>query len=244
MISIVIPLYNEAENAALYPVKLFPVAESIIRQYGETCEFVLVDDGSRDTTLEVLNTLQKKQQNIIVVPHIVNKGMGAAVKTGFAHSNGDLIITMDSDLTYRPEDIDKLLSTYTKTGADCISASPYHEKDLANEITSPFRLFISKSVNFLYKVLLRDDITCVSAIFRLYKKEALSGMTFESNNFEIDAEIISKFILGGKKVEEIGVKLYVREHGESKLNVKKETINNLRILYKIFKSRYLKREWG
>jgi len=244
MISIVIPLYNEAENATLYPVKLFPVAESITRRYGETCEFVLVDDGSRDTTLEVLNTLQKTQQNIIVVPHIVNKGMGAAVKTGFAHSNGDLIITMDSDLTYRPEDIDKLLSAYTKTEADCISASPYHEKDLANEITSPFRLFISKSVNFLYKVLLRDDITCVSAIFRLYKKEALSDMTFESNNFEIDAEIISKFILGGKKVEEIGVKLYVREHGESKLNVKKETINNLRILYKIFKSRYLKREWG
>jgi len=244
MISIVIPLYNEAENAALYPVKLFPVAESIIRQYRETCEFVLVDDGSRDTTLEVISTLQKTQQNIIVVPHIVNRGMGAAVKTGFAHSNGNLIITMDSDLTYRPEDIDKLLSAYTKTGADCISASPYHEKDLANEITSPFRLFISKSVNFLYKVLLRDDITCVSAIFRLYKKEALSGMTFESNNFEIDAEIISKFILSGKNVEEIGVKLYVREHGESKLNVKKETINNLRILYKIFKSRYLKREWG
>jgi hypothetical protein len=68
-------------------------------------------------------------------------------------------------------------------------------------------------------------------------------MTFESNNFEIDAEIISKFILGGKKVEEIGVKLYVREHGESKLNVKKETINNLKILYKIFKSRHLKRDW-
>lgn len=244
MISIVIPLYNEAENAALYPVKLFPVAESIIRKYSETCEFVLVDDGSRDNTLDVLNTLKQTQKNVVVIPHGVNKGMGAAVKTGFLHSSGNLIITMDSDLTYRPEDIDKLLSAYKKTGADCISASPYHEKDLASEITSPFRLFVSKSVNFLYMILLRDDITCVSAIFRLYKKEALSGLTFESNNFEINAEIISKLILSGKTVEEIGVKLYVREYGESKLNVKKETINNLKILFKIFKSRYLNRKWG
>jgi len=243
MISIVIPLYNEAENAALYPEKLFPVVQSIVQQYSETCEFVLVDDGSCDTTLDVLNKLQKTHQNIIVVPHGVNKGMGAAVKTGFAHSNGDLIVTMDSDLTYRPEDVDKLLAAYKETGADCISASPYRGKNLANEIASPFRLFISKSVNFLYKILLRNDITCVSAIFRLYKKEALDRLTFESSNFEIDAEIISKLILNGKTVKEIGVKLYVREFGESKLNVKKEIKNNLKILWKIFKSRYLKRKW-
>jgi len=243
MISIVIPLYNEEENAALYPEKLFPIVELIAKQYNEDCEFVLVDDGSQDATLEVLHGLQKNQTNVIVVPHGVNKGMGAAVKTGFAHSSGNLIITMDSDLTYRPDDIDKLLAAYTETGDDCISASPYRGKDLANEITSPFRFFISKSVNFLYKILLRNDITCVSAIFRLYKKEALEGMTFESNNFEIDAEIISKLILNGKTVKEIGVKLYVREFGESKLYVKKEVINNLKILSKIFKSQYLKKKW-
>jgi dolichol-phosphate mannosyltransferase len=243
MISIVIPLYNEVENAALYTEKLFPIVESITQQYNENCEFVLVDDGSRDATLEVLLALQKKQKNVLVIPHGVNKGMGAAVKTGFAHSSGNLIITMDSDLTYRPEDIAKLLEAYYKTGADCISASPYRETNLANEISSPFRLFISKTVNFLYKILLRNDITCVSGIFRLYKKEAFEGMTFESNNFEIDAEIISKLILNGKTVKEISVKLYVREFGESKLNVKKEVINNLKILSKIFKSQYLKKKW-
>ena len=159
------------------------------------------------------------------------------------HCTGDLIIMMDSALTYRPEDVDKLLRAYKETGADCISASPYRGKDLTNEITSPFRLFISKSVNFLYRMLLKNDITCVSAIFRLYKKEALDELTLESNNFEICAEIISKLILNGKSVKEIGVKLYVREWGESKLNVKKEVIHNLNILSKIFKSRYLKKKW-
>jgi dolichol-phosphate mannosyltransferase len=243
MISIIIPLFNEAENARLYPERLFPVAGPIIERYGETCEYILVDDGSRDTTLEELNKLKEHRQNVVVVPHGVNRGVGVAVKTGLAHSRGDLIIMMDSDLTYRPEDIEKLLAAYRETGADCISASPYRGKDLATEISSPFRLFISKSVNFLYQMLLQNDLTCVSAIFRLYRKEAFDGLTLESNNFEIFAEIISKLILNGKSVHEIGVKVYTREFGESKLNVKKEVINNLRILSKIFKARYFKRKW-
>ncbi len=243
MISIIIPLFNEAENARLYPERLFPVAGPIMERYGETCEYILVDDGSRDTTLDELNKLKERQKNVVVVPHGVNKGMGMAVRTGLTYCKGDLVIMMDSDLTYRPEDIEKLLAAYRATGADCISASPYRGKDLAKEISSPFRLFISKSVNFLYRALLHDDLTCVSAIFRLYNKGALDELTLESNNFEICAEIISKLILNGKSVHEIGVKVYTREFGESKLNVKKEVVNNLRILSKIFKSKYLRRKW-
>lgn len=243
MISLIIPLFNEAENARLYPERLFPIAGPIIEQFGETCEYILVDDGSKDTTLEELNTLKEMQKNVIVIPHGINKGMGIAVRTGIAHASGNLVIMMDSDLTYRPEDIGKLLAAYKDTGADCISASPYQGKDLATEIASPFRLFISKSVNFLYKTLLQNDLTCVSAIFRLYKKEALDELVLESSNFEICAEIIAKLILNGKHVHEIGVRVYTREFGESKLNVKKEIANNLKILYKIFKAKYLGRKW-
>ncbi|MDP3395072.1 MAG: glycosyltransferase family 2 protein [Methanoregula sp.] len=243
MISIIIPLFNEVDNARLYPERLFPIVGPIIEKYGETCEYILVDDGSRDTTLNELNKLKDRQKNVVVVPHGVNKGMGVAVRTGLTYCNGDLVIMMDSDLTYRPEDIEKLLAAYSETGADCISASPYLGKDLAKEISSPFRLFISKSVNFLYRVLLQDDLTCVSGIFRLYKKRALDDLTLDSKNFEICAEIISKLILNGKSVHEIGVKVYTREFGESKLNVKKEVVNNLRILSKIFKTKYLMRKW-
>lgn len=243
MISIIIPLFNEEENVRIYPERLFPVAGPIIEQYGETCEYILVDDGSRDSTLRELQRIREIQKNVIVVPHGVNKGMGQAVRTGLSHASGNLIIMMDSDLTYRPEDIARLLEAYKNTGADCISASPYRGKDLATEISSPFRLFISKSVNFLYRALLQDDLTCVSAIFRLYKKEALDTLILESDNFEICAEIIAKLILNGKRVQEIGVRVYTREYGTSKLNVRKEIKNNLRILFKIFKAKYLRLAW-
>ena len=243
MISFIIPLFNEAENARLYPERLFPVAGPIAERYGETCEYILVDDGSRDTTLDELHKLKVMQKNIVIVSHGVNKGMGVAVRTGLAYSKGDLVIMMDSDLTYRPEDIEKLLEAYRETGADCISASPYRGKDLSKGISSPFRFFISKSVNYLYQVVLQYDLTCVSGIFRLYKKKTLDDLTLDSKNFEICAEIISKLILNGKSVHEIGVKVYTREFGESKLNVKKEIINNLWILSKIFKVKYLRRKW-
>jgi glycosyltransferase involved in cell wall biosynthesis len=242
MISILIPLFNEAENARRYPERLFPVAGPIVERYGETCEYILVDDGSRDNTLEELHRLAERQPDVVVVPHGVNKGMGVAVRTGLARCRGDLVIMMDSDLTYRPEDIGKLLAAYRETGADCISASPYRG-DLAVEIASPFRLFISKSVNFLYRVMLQDDLTCVSGIFRLYKKEALDELTLESNNFEICAELIAKLILNRKTVHEIGVPVHTREFGVSKLNVKKEIRNNLRILFKIFRAKYLGQRW-
>ncbi len=244
MISIIVPLFNEEENAQRYPQTLFPIVEPILNEFGETAEYVLVDDGSRDTTLAVLNTLKEKYPGVVVVPHGVNKGLGVAVRTGIANSHGNLVVMLDADLTYRPEDIRKLLAAYRETGADCISGSPYMEKELTSEVSSPFRIFISKSSSFLYRKLLRDDLTCVSGIFRLYKKEALDSLKLESNNYEVFAEIIAKLILSGKDVREIGVKLHTRQFGESKLNVKKEVLNNLRVLYKIFKSRFLGRTWN
>ncbi|HVP95682.1 glycosyltransferase family 2 protein [Methanoregula sp.] len=243
MISILIPLYNEAENARRYPERLFPIADEIIKRHGEACEYILVNDGSSDATETELDKLAATQKNVVVISYQVNKGMGGAIRTGLSHCSGQIVIMLDSDLTYRPEDIEKLLAAYERLGSDCISASPYREKDLAKEIASPFRLYISKSVNFLYRILLQEDLTCMSAIFRLYRKSALDELTLESNNFEICAEILAKIILNKKSVYEIGVRVYTREYGESKLNVKKEIRNNLRILFKIFKAKYLRKRW-
>ncbi|MHC1626912.1 MAG: glycosyltransferase family 2 protein [Methanoculleaceae archaeon] len=239
MIAIIIPLYNEEQLVMLYPERLFQVVEKIMTKFGESCEYIMVDDGSSDSTLQRLNELQERYPSVTVLSHGKNRGLGAALRTGFEHCTADIVITMDADLTYQPKDIEILLNTFYETNADCVSASPYREKHLSSEITSPFRLYISKSVNLLYRLLLGNDITCASSIFRLYRFNALKELTLESSNFEINAEIISKLILSGKNVTEVGVKLYEREFGESKLNVRNEIRNNIRILFKIFKSRFL-----
>lgn len=242
MISIIFPLYNERDNVVHYNTDLFPVIDNIAKKTGDMFEFIFVDDGSRDDTVEQVRILARSRPDINVFVHEKNSGMGTAIKTGLGVSQGELIITMDADLTFRPIDVEKLITKYRETGADCISGSPYLEKGLMEEVT-PFRLLMSKSVNFLYRFLLGSRITCVSPIFRLYRRSVLIEMNISSRNFEINAEIISKLLIGGKNVVEVPVPLLKRKYGESKINVKKEIKNYILLLYRIFKTKYLGQEW-
>jgi len=242
MISIIFPLYNERENIIRYNTDLFPIIDDIAQKTGEIFEFVFIDDGSLDDTVEKIREVTRNRTDVKILVHQRNSGMGTAIKTGLDSSRGDLIITMDADLTFRPVDVLKLIEKYRETDADCISGSPYLEKGLMEEVT-PFRLLMSKSVNFLYRMLLGGKITCVSPIFRMYRRSVLTRMNISSRNFEINAEIISKLLIDGKKVVEIPVPLLKRKYGESKINVKKEVKNYILLLYKIFKTKYLHYEW-
>jgi glycosyltransferase involved in cell wall biosynthesis len=242
MISIIIPLYNEQENVVHYNLDLFPVITNIAKKTGEMFKFIFIDDGSRDDTVKRLTEITNDRSDVTILRHERNRGMGNAIKTGLASTNGDLVITMDADLTFRPIDVELLVVKYQETKADCISGSPYLKSGLMEEVT-PFRLLMSKTVNLLYRILLGSQITCVSPIFRLYKRSALDGIQITSSNFEINAEIISKILIGGKTVIEIPVPLLKRKYGESKINVKKEIKNNLLLLFKIFKTKYLHSEW-
>jgi len=242
MISIIIPLYNEGENVIHYNNDMFPIIDDISKKFDEKFEFIFVDDGSRDDTVERITEIADSRPDVKILRHEKNRGMGNAIKTGLASCNGDLVITMDADLTFRPVDIAKLIGKYRETHADCISGSPYLEKGLMEEVT-PFRLLMSRSVNFLYRLLLGSRITCVSPIFRLYKRSVLNEMVITSSNYEINAEIISKLIIGGKNVVEVPVPLLKRRYGVSKINVVKEIKNYILLLYKIFKTKYLHRDW-
>jgi glycosyltransferase involved in cell wall biosynthesis len=242
MISIIVPLYNEGENVIHYNNDMFPIIDDIGKKFDEKFEFIFVDDGSHDDTVERINEIADRRTDVKIIRHEKNRGMGNAIKTGLASCNGDLVITMDADLTFRPIDVAKLIEKYRETYADCISGSPYLEKGLMEEVT-PFRLLMSKSVNFLYRLLLGSRITCVSPIFRLYKRSVLNEMDITSSNYEINAEIISKLIISGKNVVEVPVPLLKRRYGVSKINVTKEIKNYILLLYKIFKTKYLHRKW-
>jgi len=242
MISIIFPLFNERDNVVRYDKDLFPIIDAIGEHYQETFEYIFVDDGSSDDTIERLHETVNTHPQVIIIRQEKNQGMGTAIKAGLAACNGDLVITMDADLTFRPADVAKLVGEYRKTHADCISGSPYLEKGLMEEVT-PIRLLLSKSVNFLYRLLLGGHITCVSPIFRLYKTRILKEMNITSKNFEINAEIISKLLINKKQVVEVPVPLLKRRYGSSKINVRKEIKNYLLLLYKIFLTKYLHKEW-
>jgi Glycosyltransferases involved in cell wall biogenesis len=242
MISVIIPLFNERDNVIHYDRDLFPIIEDIVKKFHEMVEFIFVDDGSRDDTVEKIQEIARARPNVRLAQHETNKGMGNAIKTGLSLCQGTLVITMDADLTFRPVDVEKLLAKYNEQPADCISGSPYLEQGLMEEVT-PFRLLMSKSVNFLYRLLLGSKITCVSPIFRLYKRDVLRELNITSNNFEINAEILSKLLINKKTVIEVPVPLLKRKYGVSKINVRKEVTNYILLMCKIIKTKYFKQEW-
>jgi len=242
MINIIIPFYNEEEIIKHYGDIFFPIIENIEKDYQIKFKYTFINDGSKDDTYNELIKLKKIYKNINVISYIKNKGMGGALKEGIKGCNENYIITMDSDLTFRPNDIRTLINELNKTSADCISGSPYLQKNLLKEVDF-FRLLLSKTVNLFFRILLNEKISCVSPIFRLYKTDCLKSLDIRSNNFEINAEILAKLIISKKTIVEVPVELHKREFGNSKINISKEMNNYFRLAKNIIKVKYFNKEW-
>ncbi len=226
MISVIIPAYNEEENLKRIPSELMPV----MKKYDH--EIIIVDDGSIDGTAQAAARLTSKR--IRLVKHPKNLGLGAAVKTGIKNAHGDTLIFLDADFTFHPKEIPKLLEKYQE-GWDCVIGTHFG-KNSKSQIQL-HRKILSRGVNMLYQILLGRKVTAVSSIFRVYKKSALRGISMDSNDFSINAEILFDMIKKGKSVTEVPVTLTTRIYGESKINNTREIKNHLRMLGKIIKWR-------
>jgi dolichol-phosphate mannosyltransferase len=243
MISLIIPVYNEEEMLNLYDTDFFPVVEGLKKQYNEDFEIILIDDASTDSSWKIIGTFTKKRNDTVGVRHQKNRGMGGAIKTGIKKSHGSVLIFLDADLTFEPKDIKILLEEFFKSPADCISGSPYLNKGLMDDVQY-YRMILSKCVNILYRLLLGKQVTSVSPIFRLYRNVVFDKISISSENFEINAEILSKMIFQGMSIKEVPVALHERKFGKSKAKLTKSMQNHIKILYKIFKVKYLKQRWS
>ncbi|GAG56449.1 unnamed protein product, partial [marine sediment metagenome] len=123
-VSVVVPIFNEAENIQLLYDKLTPVLDSL----GRSCEVILVDDGSTDGTFEILKDIQSMDDRVWVIRLRRNFGQAAAFSAGFDFARGKLIITIDGDLQNDPADIPKLIDKIDE-GYDIVSGWRVKRKD-------------------------------------------------------------------------------------------------------------------
>ena len=126
-LSIIVPCYNEIWNIPRLQQQFWPVATELAQ--GRSLEVIFVDDGSADGTGQALEnafgSVQTSQVSVRFERHLVNRGLGAALRTGFAASQGEVIVTTDSDGAYNFSEIPVLLS-YLAADVDVVTASPYH----------------------------------------------------------------------------------------------------------------------
>jgi len=161
-ISIVIPVFNEEDNLEPLVKELEPVLEKVGQKY----EVIFIDDRSTDGSFEVLKKLKEAKPYIRIIPHTVNSGESAGEATGFAHANGEIIITMDADQQNDPADIPALLGAL-EDDIDCVCGVRRRRRDTIVKRIS------SRTANAFRNSITGDRIVDAGCTYRAIRRNAL-----------------------------------------------------------------------
>ncbi len=229
LLTALVPCFNEADGIAPLETELFSSLERLGRPY----EVLFVDDGSTDATAAALDSLASRRKEARVETHPENRGLGAALRTGFAGARGEWIAVLDADLTFHPDLLPELLAEAEKTGADCVSGSPFMSPRTSIGIA---RRLPSLLLNAFYRGLLDRRLTSFTPMFRLYRARALRELDLRCDGFEISVEILAGLLRSKKRVVEVAAPLTTRRTGASKLRYARELRNHFRLIFRLFKA--------
>ena len=205
-LSIVIPVYNERE---LLP-KIIAKVEDVIK---EEKEIILVDDCSTDGTRDILKELERENKYKIFY-HDVNMGKGAALRTGFEHTSGEIVMIQDSDLEYDPAEYTVLISPILKDKADVVYGSRF--------LSGPHRVLffwhyvgnklLTTFSNMMTNLNLSDMETC----YKVFRREVLNKVKIKSNRFGFEPEFTAKIAKNHFRIYEVPISYDGRDYSEGK----------------------------
>jgi glycosyltransferase involved in cell wall biosynthesis len=190
-------------------------------------EVIVVNDGSSDGTDKVLSALG--DSTVRVLNHEVNKGKGAAIRTGMAVARGDLLLVQDADLEYDPADWPRLLEPILKGKAQVVYGSRFTgERKNMLPLHWIGNRFLSLVTNILYSSTMSDMETC----YKLFDRRVLEGITIQSDKFDFEPEITAKVLRRGYRIYEVPISYAGREVDEGKKITWRDGIGALRALIK------------
>jgi len=225
ILSIIVPLYNEENTISEIINKVQKVKIEGIEK-----EILIVNDGSKDKSKEVIKKLIKKYNNIKYFEHQKNRGKGAAIRTGIQHISGEYVVIQDGDLEYNPEDFKRLLRPLLEKKFDVVYGSRMLGNITGFKIFSHYygNILLSLVTTLLYGKKVTDMETC----YKMMKSEIIKGLNLKSNKFDIEPEITSKIIKKGYKLIEIPINYKSRSFIEGKKISWKDGLKAVYILIK------------
>ena len=238
-VSVVMPACNEEDAARLLPERLYPVLTDLATRHH--VELVLVDDGSRDATWDEFTRLRDAPApcEIVLVRHAVNRGLGAALRSGCARAAGQIIVTLDADGTYPFTIIEPLVAGII-AGADVVTASPYH-RDGSVQGVSPTRLMFSRGASAVYRVLVDRRVATYTAMVRAYRASVLRTAISDNDGFLHVAMTLVEAHRRGTRIVEVPAVLTQRQVGVSKAKVFRITRAHLRYMTRLASLRVTRR---
>ncbi len=206
-ISFVFPMFNEADNIEATVRRAAELARSLSSDY----EIVVADDASTDGSGRLVDLMALKDPHIKPVHLKSNSKFGGALNAGLMTSTKDVIIYTDSDFPVGEPDIEKAMELLEE--ADIITAYSLVIKD-----SSLKRILMSKVYNFLVQLLFNLHIKDINSGLKIYKREALSGMSLRSRSPFIDVEIFAEAVRRGFRIRQYGLIFEHRTKGSSTIS--------------------------
>lgn len=214
LLSVVIPVYNERKTL---PVLLDRVREVPLRK-----EIILVDDCSKDGTRDLLREYETRNWNdplntIRVAFHEVNKGKGAAVRTGFELTQGDAVIIQDADLEYDPSEIPRLLQPIAEGRADVVFGSRFLG-DQPHRVLYYWHYLGNRFLTTLSNCFTNLNLTDMETCYKLFRKDVLDKITprLKQNRFGIEPELTARMARQRCRVFEMSISYHGRTYKEGK----------------------------
>ena len=228
-LSIVIPAYNEAKTLDAITRKVLDVDIGIEK------ELVIVDDSSTDGTVDVLKRLQEAHPGWKVVFHDVNRGKGAALRSGFLAATGDVILIQDADLEYDPTDYGALLSPIMDGHADVVYGSRFLGGG-PHRVVFYWHYLGNRFLTTLSNMMTDLNLTDMEVCYKVFKREVIDGLILTEDRFGFEVEFTAKIARGKWKVYEVPVSYYGRDYDEGK---KITWRDGLWALWCVFKYRFV-----
>jgi dolichol-phosphate hexosyltransferase len=227
VLSILMPVYDEFETV------LAAIDDALTAELPvESRELVIVDDGSRDGTGELLGS-RDWGENVVVVSHPENRGKGAALQTALEHATGEFVAVLDADLEYRAVDLGPVLQPLLNGDAAVV----YGTRAWTSQSAFSFwyvlgNKAVTMATNVLYNCWISDVMTCHKAM----RSELFRSLRLSERGFAIEPEITARVLRTGARIHEVPISYKARGREAGK---KLTAMDGLRVLRTLVRCRFL-----
>lgn len=195
ILTVIVPAFNEVSTIA-----------AVLRRVNDVdldMEIIVVDDGSTDGTLDQVEAAGVR--SVRVLRHDVNRGKGAAVRTGLAQATGDVIVIQDGDMEYDPQDFVRLYEPIASGATRVVYG--FREFSSQTGLLRAGNRFVTFLTNILYGIAIRDMETC----YKMWQRRVLEDVELNASGFDIEVELTAAFVAAGERIVQLPINYQARQ---------------------------------
>lgn len=206
-LSVVIPVFNEVSTIG-------EIIDAVLASPVDDLEIIVVDDYSTDGTREVLESGVRDKVDTILL-HDVNRGKGAALRTGFAAVTGDVVVIQDADLEYDPREYTLLLEPILEDRADVVFGSRFMG-GRPHRVVYFWHMVGNRLLTLLSNMATNLNLTDMETCYKMMRREVVDSLVLEEDRFGVEPEMTAKIAQGKWRVYEVGISYYGRTYEDGK----------------------------